>query len=182
MVSCCFTMSGVYRGSVFAVALIFCSFILTTVAQTSSPSTTPIPCAQRSNTSCDECLKNVTCLWCTPTSQCIDYPTRNILPPSSVCPLNDARWGLCWVNFQILIITMSVLAGVIIIAIFVCVCCCCKCERIGNKKEDAKVERQTRARKARQKERRTEMQLRHDEIRHKYGLAKDNPYARMDDH
>ncbi|KAG7227497.1 hypothetical protein INR49_005312 [Caranx melampygus] len=86
------------------------------------------------------------------------------------------------VNFQVLIITMSVLAGIIIIAILICCFCCCKCERIGNKKEDAKVERQARARKARQKARRTEMQLRHDEIRQKYGLAKDNPYSRMDDH
>ncbi|KAF3694929.1 Unconventional myosin-X Unconventional myosin-10 [Channa argus] len=51
-----------------------------------------------------------------------------------------------------------------------------------NKREDAKAERQKHARKDRQKARRTEMQLRHDEIRQKYGLAKDNPYARMDDH
>uniref|UniRef100_A0A673CJK0 Pituitary tumor-transforming gene 1 protein-interacting protein-like n=2 Tax=Sphaeramia orbicularis TaxID=375764 RepID=A0A673CJK0_9TELE len=157
-------------------------FILSAEAQTSNPSPDSVPCALRSNTSCDECLQNVTCLWCIPTKQCVDYPVRNILPSKSVCPLSDARWGLCWVNFQILIITMSVLAGVIIIAIFVCCFCCCKCERIGNKREDAKVERQTRARKARQKARRTEMQLRHDEIRQKYGLAKDNPYARMDDH
>lgn len=35
------------------------------------------------------------------------------------------------VNFQILIITMGVLAGVILIAILVCCCCCCKCEKIG---------------------------------------------------
>ncbi|XP_041663320.1 PTTG1 interacting protein b [Cheilinus undulatus] len=175
-------MSGANRGLVFICGLVFYSAILATEAQTSTPSPAEIPCALRSNTSCDECLKNVTCLWCSPTKQCIDYPVRNVLPPSSVCPLSDARWGVCWVNFQILIITMSVLAGIIIIAIFVCIICCCKCERVGNKREDAKVERQNRARKARQKERRTEMQLRHDEIRHKYGLAKENPYSRMDDH
>ncbi|KAM4609281.1 PTTG1 interacting protein b [Polymixia lowei] len=150
-------------------------------AQTSAPTPAPISCALKSNTSCDECLKNVTCLWCIPTKQCIDYPVRTILPPHSVCPLPEARWGLCWVNFQILIITMSVLAGIIIIAIFVCCFCCCKCEKIGNKREDAKVERQNRARKTRQEERRTEMKVRHDEIRQKYGLAKGNPYARMED-
>lgn len=179
IVSTRLTMTGVCKASV--IALIFYGVIFTTEAQTPTPA--PAPCALRSNTSCAECLQNVTCLWCTPTKLCVDYPVGNILPPSSVCPLNDARWGLCWVNFQILIITMSVLAGIIIIGILVCcLCCCCKCERIGNKREDAKVERQTRMRKARQKERRTEMQLRHDEIRQKYGLAKDNPYARMDDH
>uniref|UniRef100_A0A3P9NV48 Pituitary tumor-transforming gene 1 protein-interacting protein-like n=1 Tax=Poecilia reticulata TaxID=8081 RepID=A0A3P9NV48_POERE len=140
------------------------------------------PCSLKSNSSCDECLQNVACLWCSSTQQCIDYPVKNILPPSSVCHLNDARWGVCWVNFQILIITMSVLAGVIIIAVLVCCFCCCKCERIGNKREEAQVERQTRARKARQKARKTEIQLRHDEIRQKYGIAKENPYARMDDH
>ncbi|XP_022596649.1 pituitary tumor-transforming gene 1 protein-interacting protein-like [Seriola dumerili] len=175
-------MSGVRRASVVAVAFILLGVSVTTEAQTSTPAPAPTPCAFRSNTSCAECLQNVTCLWCMPTQQCIDYPMRNILPPNSVCPLTDARWGVCWVNFQILIITMSVLAGIIIIALLVCCLCCCKCERTGNKREDAKVERQTRARKARQKAKRTEMQLRHDEIRQKYGLAKDNPYSRMDDH
>uniref|UniRef100_A0AAQ4S2D4 PSI domain-containing protein n=1 Tax=Gasterosteus aculeatus aculeatus TaxID=481459 RepID=A0AAQ4S2D4_GASAC len=168
------TMAGLYRASLFVLAFV----LTTTKAQTPTSSPAPTPCALRSNTSCAECLRNVTCLWCAPSKQCIDYPVRNILPPSSVCPLNDARWGLCWVNFQILIITMSVLGGVFVIAILVCCCCCCKCERIG-KREDAKVERQTRARKSRQNVKRTEMQLRHDEIRQKYGIAKDNPYARM---
>ncbi|XP_022071446.1 PTTG1 interacting protein b [Acanthochromis polyacanthus] len=173
-------MSTVYAASVSAFVLFFSVFILATEAQTPAPA--PVPCADRSNRSCSECLQNVTCLWCTSNERCVDYPVRNILPSNSLCPLNDARWGVCWVNFQILIITMSVLAGVIIIAILVCCFCCCKCERMGNRKEDARVERQTRARKAHQKARRTEMQLRHDEIRQKYGLAKDNPYARMDDH
>ncbi|XP_060910298.1 PTTG1 interacting protein b [Labrus mixtus] len=176
-------MSGVHRGLSLVFSLIFYSLFFTTEAQTATPSPAPTPCALSSNTSCDECLKNVACLWCSPTKQCIDYPVRNILPPRSVCPLNDARWGVCWVNFMILIITMSVLAGIVVIGILVCIlCCCCKSERSGNNKEDAKVERQTRARKARQKERRTEMQVRHDEIRNKYGLAKDNPYARMNEH
>ncbi|KAA8588223.1 hypothetical protein FQN60_001417 [Etheostoma spectabile] len=158
------TMSGEFRSSAFVFALIVYGVIKSTGAQAPTTSPAPTPCALRSNTSCAECLQNVTCLWCTPTKQCVDYPVRNILPPSSVCPLNDARWGLCWgksdkTKPQITIDAKS-----------------------GNKKEDAKVERQTRARKSRQKARKTEMQLRHDEIRQKYGMAKDNPYARMDDH
>ncbi|XP_030613961.1 PTTG1 interacting protein b [Archocentrus centrarchus] len=171
-----------HSASVFVFALISCGIIVTVTAQTSTPAPAGIPCALRSNTSCDECLQNVTCLWCIPTKKCVDYPVKSVLPSSSVCPLNDARWGLCWLNFQILIITISVLAGIIIIAILVCCFCCCKCERFGKKREDAQMERQTRLRNARQKARRTEMQMRHDEIRHKYGLAKDNPYSRMNDH
>lgn len=38
---------------------------------------------------------------------------------------------LCVVNFQTLIITLSVVGGVLIIAFFVCVFCCCKCENCG---------------------------------------------------
>uniref|UniRef100_A0A8C6WYH7 PTTG1 interacting protein n=1 Tax=Neogobius melanostomus TaxID=47308 RepID=A0A8C6WYH7_9GOBI len=165
-------------GVLVAVFFLNLSYFGCTEAQTPPPS---IPCAFKSNTSCDDCLQNVTCLWCEQTAQCIDYPVRNIFPPRSVCPLNDARWGVCWVNFQVLIITMSVLAGALFIAVLICCCCCCKCERIGNKKEDAKVERENRARKSRQKARRTEMQVRHDEIRQKYGVAKDNPYSRINE-
>ncbi|XP_029967762.1 PTTG1 interacting protein b isoform X2 [Salarias fasciatus] len=159
-------MSALYKASVLV--LVFCGFILNTGAQTPTPGPAPVPCESRSNTSCEECLKNVSCLWCEPNKQCTDYPVKSILPPSSVCPLNDARWGVCWVNFLILIITMSVLGGIILIAILVCCFCCCKCERIGNKREDAMAERQNRARKDRQKVRRSEMQMRHDEIRQKY--------------
>ncbi|KAM9710101.1 PTTG1 interacting protein b isoform 2-T2 [Menidia menidia] len=151
-----------------------CALITATAAQTPTPTPAPVPCS-KSNSSCEECLQNVACLWCIPTKQCVDYPVKNILPPSSICPLSDARWGVCWVNFQILIITMSVLAGVILIAVLVCCFCCCKCERIGNKRENAQVEQQSRVRKARQKSRRTEMQLRHDEIRNKYEKNKSKP-------
>ncbi|XP_016895316.1 PTTG1 interacting protein b [Cynoglossus semilaevis] len=163
-------------------SFVLCGVLVSSLAQTPTPSPAPAPCAQSSNSSCEECLMNVDCLWCEATGQCVDYPVRNILPPCSVCPLTDARWGVCWVNFQVLIITMSVLAGIVVIAVLVCCfCCCCKCERAGNRREDAQVERQTRVRKARQKAKRTEMQLRHDEVRQKYGLAKENPYSRMDD-
>uniref|UniRef100_A0A8C5FA08 PSI domain-containing protein n=1 Tax=Gadus morhua TaxID=8049 RepID=A0A8C5FA08_GADMO len=55
-----------------------------------------VPCASKSNTTCEDCLKNVTCLWCMSTKECVDYPVRSILPKPSVCPLNNARWGLCW--------------------------------------------------------------------------------------
>ncbi|XP_024119678.1 pituitary tumor-transforming gene 1 protein-interacting protein [Oryzias melastigma] len=164
---------------VLTIIVVFHVVVRTAEAQDATPPPAPAPCNLKSNTSCEECLHNVACLWCIPSKACIEYPVKNILPPSSVCHLNDARWGVCWLNFQALIITASVLAGVIIIAVIVCCCCCCKCDRIGNRKEDARVERQNRARKENQKTRRSEMQMRHDEIRKKYGMAKNNPYSRM---
>lgn len=155
--------------------------LATSWAQSASPSPAPESCSLRSNTSCDECLRIVTCLWCEASKQCIDYPVRNILPPRSVCLLKDARWGVCWVNFQVLMISMSVVGAALVIGLLLCcLCCCCRRRRAGQSREEAQLERQNRARNSRQKARRTEMQLRHDEIRQKYGLAKQNPYSRMD--
>ncbi|XP_061827500.1 PTTG1 interacting protein b [Nerophis lumbriciformis] len=167
------------------VFLFFSLRLVVTEAQTSTPSAAPIAsCAAKSNTSCEECLQNVNCLWCLPTKQCVVYPVKSVLPPSSVCPLKEARWGLCWVNFQILIITLSVIAGVLLIALLACcMCCCCRRQRTRNDDydDDIREAQQNHARNSRQKERRMEMQLRHDKIRQKYGLAKDNPYSRIDD-
>ncbi|XP_015214802.1 PTTG1 interacting protein b [Lepisosteus oculatus] len=146
-------------------------------AQTSAPG---VSCATYSNTSCEQCLKNVSCLWCKTNTRCIDYPVRTILPPHSLCPLSSARWGMCWMDFQALIIAISVIAGIILIAIFICCFCCCKCEKIGIPKLDAKFAHQGEKRKARQEERKAEMKMRHDEIRRKYGLTKSNPYSKFE--
>ncbi|XP_020643070.3 pituitary tumor-transforming gene 1 protein-interacting protein [Pogona vitticeps] len=140
-------------------------------------------CEQPTNKTCEECLKNVTCLWCSSTKKCIDYPVRNILPHSSLCELSAARWGVCWVNFEALIITMSVVGGTILIALFVCCfCCCCKKKKIRKPdKDDEKTAREREQRRIRQEERRAEMKSRHDEIRKKYGLFKEeNPYAKFE--
>ncbi|XP_007946903.1 pituitary tumor-transforming gene 1 protein-interacting protein [Orycteropus afer afer] len=72
-------------------------------------------CSQNSNRTCEECLKNVSCLWCNTNNACLDYPVRKILPPGSLCKLSSARWGVCWVNFEALIIAMSVVGGAILL-------------------------------------------------------------------
>ncbi|XP_063180876.1 pituitary tumor-transforming gene 1 protein-interacting protein-like isoform X2 [Chroicocephalus ridibundus] len=56
----------------------------------------PQACSEFSQRSCEECLKNVSCLWCYTNNTCVDYPVRSILPPSSLCSLSNARWGVCW--------------------------------------------------------------------------------------
>ncbi|XP_035250381.1 pituitary tumor-transforming gene 1 protein-interacting protein-like [Anguilla anguilla] len=147
-------------------------------AQTTAPA--KANCETKSNTSCEACLKDVSCLWCRTTKKCINYPVKTILPPHSLCPLNEARWGLCWVNFQALIIAMSVIAGVIIIAILICCFCCCKCENVGSQRAEAKMDKQADKRKGRQEERKTEMKMRHEEIRKKYGLSGANPYSKFE--
>ena len=36
------------------------------------------------------------CLWCNANKMCLDYPVTKVLPPSSLCRLSSARWGVCW--------------------------------------------------------------------------------------
>nr|XP_026650844.1 pituitary tumor-transforming gene 1 protein-interacting protein isoform X1 [Zonotrichia albicollis] len=140
-------------------------------------------CHQYTNRSCEECLKNVTCLWCASSRRCMEYPVRRILPPADLCELRSARWGVCWVNFEALIIAMSVVGGTLLIMLGVCCCCCC-CKKKSKKKPDKDDERAARERekrRVRQEERRAEMKSRHDEIRRKYGLFKEeNPYAKFE--
>ncbi|XP_051883933.1 pituitary tumor-transforming gene 1 protein-interacting protein-like [Pristis pectinata] len=140
-------------------------------------------CNSSSNVNCAECLRNVSCLWCNSNKKCFDYPVKKILPPKSLCPLSDARWGVCWVNFEALIIAMSVVGGVLILSVCVCCCCCC-CRRRKSKQHDGvdqKLEREKEQRRMRQEERKSEMKIRHDEIRKKYGLFNEpNSYTRFE--
>ncbi|XP_061548639.1 pituitary tumor-transforming gene 1 protein-interacting protein-like [Phycodurus eques] len=174
--------------ALYGICLFLLSGLVAPQAQmsTTSPPVVTVSCASKSNSSCAKCLQDASCLWCAPSKQCVDYPVKNILPPSSVCPLSDAWWGVCWVNFQIMMIMLGVLSGLFVLAFLVCClyCCCCRRrrqQRVSDDDEDLRAEQHTRARNARQKERRMEMQLRHDKIRQKYGISKDNPYSRMDD-
>ncbi|XP_064241223.1 pituitary tumor-transforming gene 1 protein-interacting protein-like [Passer domesticus] len=139
-------------------------------------------CRQYTNRSCEECLKNVTCLWCASSRRCMEYPVRRILPPADLCELRSAHWGVCWVNFEALIIAMSVVGGTLLIMLGVCCCCCC-CKKKSKKpdKDDERAAREREKRRVRQEERRAEMKSRHDEIRRKYGLFKEeNPYAKFE--
>uniref|UniRef100_A0A8D2D3D1 PTTG1 interacting protein n=1 Tax=Sciurus vulgaris TaxID=55149 RepID=A0A8D2D3D1_SCIVU len=95
-------------------------------------------------------------------------PFRKILPPGSLCKLSSARWGVCWVNFEALIIAMSVLGGTVLLGITVCCCFCCQWKR--SQKPDKGGEwamREQEERRVWQEERRAEMKLRHEEIRKK---------------
>ncbi|ELU08770.1 hypothetical protein CAPTEDRAFT_228897 [Capitella teleta] len=143
---------------------------------TPSPSTEEV-CAAL-NSTCGDCVGHAKCLWCPskPTA-CIPYPVGTIIPSSSYCPLDDARWGVCWVNYKILLIVMGCLAGVLLISIFTCIyCCCCKTKNKKTKyrEEDVKFERERDERKVKNAERKAERQVKYDEIRKKYGLMKED--------
>ncbi|KAM9649889.1 PTTG1IP family member 2 isoform X2 [Harpia harpyja] len=141
-------------------------------------------CSEFSQRSCEECLKNVSCLWCYTNNTCIDYPVRSILP-SSLCSFSNARWGVCWINFEALIIAIAVVAGLILVSIAVCCCYCCYCRRRSRSRPDEEEERLARKREERRLQslqRKHERKLKHDEIRKKYGLLQDcdNPYSRFE--
>ncbi|RUS91568.1 hypothetical protein EGW08_000683 [Elysia chlorotica] len=137
------------------------------------------------NSSCSDCVGNSKCMYCYSGSKCMPYPSGKILPPSSMCALDKARWGTCLVNFEALLISMGVIGGVILLTVTCCLIYCCCCRGKSSKKyakEDAKYESQKMERKAKQEERRSERRSRLDEIRMKYGLMKDDsaPYSRFD--
>ncbi|XP_078572301.1 pituitary tumor-transforming gene 1 protein-interacting protein-like isoform X1 [Branchiostoma floridae x Branchiostoma japonicum] len=173
-------MSGRYLCLAVAVFLaLFCAV----TAQTTTPAP-ELDCSER-NSSCDECIKNVKCYYCYQDNSCRLYPAEKILPRD--CPLSKARWGIsCAINFEALIIAMSVVGGVILISFFCCIYCCC-CRTSSKKaqekydKEDAKIERAREERRLKHAERRAERDAKNQEIRMKYGLVKeDNPYHRFD--
>jgi len=145
---------------------------------------TPDELCAMNNGSCDECLgvAGAKCLWCNSDKSCQAYPISSVLP-TKLCSLDKARWGVCWLNFEAMIISVSVIGGIIILALTVCICRCCCC-RGNNKrryeKEDARQNAQKMERKAKSDARREERKERLDEIRRKYGLMKDEPYQRFD--
>ncbi|XP_042371359.1 pituitary tumor-transforming gene 1 protein-interacting protein-like, partial [Plectropomus leopardus] len=77
----------------FFCAVVLCvSFVSLGECQTTTPP--PTPCSAYKN--CDTCAPNPKCLWCFTNNNCTEYPVSWLLPPSSVCKLSEARWGVCW--------------------------------------------------------------------------------------
>ncbi|XP_051263338.1 pituitary tumor-transforming gene 1 protein-interacting protein [Dicentrarchus labrax] len=163
-------------------AVVLCvSFVSQGECQTPTPPP-PVPCSAYKN--CDTCVPHAKCLWCITSNNCTEYPVSWLLPPASVCQLSQARWGVCWMNFEALIIALAVLGGTILIGIAVCCCCCCCCKK-SQSRPDRDEERFARRReeiKQRAEERKGERKARHDEIRKKYGLMgdSDHPYSKFE--
>ncbi|XP_051576207.1 pituitary tumor-transforming gene 1 protein-interacting protein-like [Myxocyprinus asiaticus] len=159
-------------------------FVFLLICVTSETTHPPVHKPCNTLTSCDTCLANVSCLWCLTNNICSEYPVSYVIPPASVCKLSKARWGVCWLNFEALIIGLAVLCGALLLAITVCCCCCCcKCSR--SRSVDHEAEQFSRRReeiRQRADERRAERKAKHDEIRKKYGLIpdSDHPYSKFE--
>ncbi|KAF7646456.1 hypothetical protein LDENG_00187810 [Lucifuga dentata] len=165
----------------FAAAVLCVSFVSQAACQTTPPP--PPPCS--AHTSCDTCVPHASCLWCFTNNNCTEYPVPWLLPPASVCKLSEARWGMCWLNLEALIITLAVIGGVFLISITVCCCCCCCCckrRQSGPDRDDERYERRREEIRQRADERKIDRKVRHDEIRRKYGLMgdSDHPYSRFE--
>ncbi|XP_051872850.1 pituitary tumor-transforming gene 1 protein-interacting protein-like [Pristis pectinata] len=147
-----------------------------------SPDPTGKDCSDFSYTSCEECLENIDCLWCFVEERCMKYPVEFIIPPSSICPLHEARWAVCWVNFESLIIAMSIVGGLILLPLVCCCCyCCCKfklccCQKKSHcpDEEEVRLARQQEERRQRNEQRKSDRSARYDEIRKKYGLIQNS--------
>lgn len=177
--------AGALDSTVVVFIVIIGAFVNQGTCVTPSP-TSPPPVHKPCNvhTSCEDCLANVTCLWCMTNNTCTPYPYSHVLPPAKVCSLSQARWGVCWVNFEALIIAMGVLGGTILVSLVVCCCCCCCCKKSssGPDRDEERLARRREEARQRSEGRRTERKARHDEIRKKYGLIpdSDHPYSKFE--
>ncbi|XP_078273481.1 pituitary tumor-transforming gene 1 protein-interacting protein-like [Rhinoraja longicauda] len=150
-------------------------------------------CSDFTNTFCGECLENINCLWCSVDQRCMNYPVETIIPYSSVCPLNEAHWAVCWVSFESLIIAMSIVVGLVLLP-FVCCCCycCCKfklcCCCCSKKKcscpneQGLNLTRRKEEGRQHSEQRKSDLRERYDEIRRKYGLTQnsESSYHRLE--
>ncbi|XP_002128757.3 uncharacterized protein LOC100185389 [Ciona intestinalis] len=130
--------------------------------------------------SCDKCVSitNYHCMWCTKGNKCSPYPFKHILPRSTDCDWENARWGVCWIDFRALLISVSVIGGILTIIICCCIvkfckcvtdcchvvkfCCCCECfsDSRSSRKEEKSLKRL---------ERKLQIQARRQEMMLRYG-------------
>uniref|UniRef100_A0A8C4T9T6 Pituitary tumor-transforming gene 1 protein-interacting protein n=1 Tax=Erpetoichthys calabaricus TaxID=27687 RepID=A0A8C4T9T6_ERPCA len=75
------------------------------------------PCAIHIGGSCEQCLMNVSCLWCYSNNTCVDYPMRTLLPSTNIF-----------------------VGGIILLSVIVC-CYCCGYEEIMAKRREERKQR-----------------------------------------
>jgi len=159
--------------SEICLGVLFCILSLVAEGSTSNGS-----CASKSLQSCSECVKDWDCYYCEKTKFCGKRPI--IKPKTSECDGDWYSYKQCTLSGNLLLIIIPTVLGVLlVITICICYCCCCrKCSRRRTArrfaKEDARREAEREQREMRHAERVAERKVKHDEIRKKYGLYKDD--------
>ncbi|GAV03621.1 hypothetical protein RvY_14017 [Ramazzottius varieornatus] len=156
----------------------------TTPVTPAMPTTTlsPASICQLQQT-CEACVnvEGAKCYYCRNNSSgragCHLYPAEHVFPRSDECPLADARWGTCWVNFEALIITMGIVGGLLLVTVLTTLyCCCCRRNRGAHSDvQELRWERETTERQQRHADRRAEREAKMAGIREKYGLTRQSP-------
>lgn len=139
------------------------------------------------NKSCSDCTGNSVCFWCSSTSKCENYPGWTKIIPKD-CPSRKWYYGQCRIAGNVLIILVPSVVGVFLLFLGCCIyCCCCRrCQKWKKKrmdKEDAKVKRKREEMQAIHAQKRSERDVKRDEIRKKYGLRPggSSGYQRIED-
>lgn len=142
-------------------------------------------CTDKSNTTCISCVRDFSCYWCAETRQCGERPT--IQPTKKQCAGKWFAFSQCSLSGNILLVILPIAVIVLLLIVGACVyCCCCKdaLKRRAQRKwarEDNRRETKKRERADRHAQRNEERKIRHDEIRNKYGIFKEEPkYERFD--
>ena len=139
------------------------------------------------NKSCSDCTGHSECYWCSSTQKCNRYPGWTKIVPRD-CPSKKWYYGQCRLAGNVLIILIPSLVGVFLLFLGCCIyCCCCrrcqKCKRKRMDKEDAKLKRKREEMQAIHAQKRSEREIKRDEIRKKYGLRPggSSGYQRIED-
>ncbi|XP_067125054.1 pituitary tumor-transforming gene 1 protein-interacting protein-like [Centruroides vittatus] len=104
-------------------------------------------CSSFTNTTCEKCVKaSKKCYYCYKSKQCAYYPYKHLVTQDDCGSLGEMAWTTCLVNFEALIISMSIVGSILFLAIAICCCCCCRSINMQNQKwdsEEAKLEEQS---------------------------------------
>lgn len=136
-------------------------------------------------TSCSSCINGINgtnCFWCgdadNETMRCSHFDFDTALPVSGIsCPQLMYNVGNCDINALTIIILIVVACFLFVVSICCFICCCCfYCAKRRKKVkmiEDARYAEEKDSIRQRSAERRAERKAKHDEIRRKYGLNRE---------
>lgn len=139
------------------------------------------------NKSCSDCTGHSECYWCSSTGKCNNYPGWTKIVPRD-CPSKKWYYGQCRLAGSVLIILIPSLVGVFLLFLGCCIyCCCCRrCQKYKKKrldKEDIKLKQKREEVQALHSQKRSEREVKRNEIRKKYGLRPggSSGYQRIED-